>query len=107
MLYDFFFKKNPRPFKIWLHANAMQVMSVIIFRMRFKATKPGPRFQTLLSNCDPKSGTEPSLEVVVDTVYHEVVFTINTYENPPKSIKIYYQVCMFLLGLISCGFDLF
>ena len=69
--------------------------------MRFKATKSGPRFQTLLSNCDPKSGSEPSLEVVVDTVYHEVVFTINTYENPPKSIKIYYQVCMFWFELIS------
>ncbi|XP_052799447.1 uncharacterized protein LOC128231066 [Mya arenaria] len=42
-------------------------------------------------NCDTKSTQQPSFEVSIDTLYHEVIFKVDTYTGVAKKFKIMYN----------------
>lgn len=48
--------------------------------------------QTIFTNCDPKGGSEPSLEISLDTVYHEVLFKVTTQNGAANRFSIAYPV---------------
>lgn len=69
-----------------------KIQFVYFNRFRFFSTSAAVRNQIIFSNCDTKGGQEPSVEISLDTLFHEVVFNINTYKGPPKRFTIMYQV---------------
>ncbi|XP_045171361.2 uncharacterized protein LOC123533672 isoform X2 [Mercenaria mercenaria] len=75
---------------LWRYANLMFPV-VFAIRFRFYSTTPSPRKQIIFSNCNPKGGQEPSIEIALDTMFSEVVFKINTYKGPSKRFTIIYQ----------------
>ncbi|XP_052802507.1 mucin-5AC-like isoform X2 [Mya arenaria] len=75
---------------LWRYANYMFPV-VFAVRLRFLSASTEPRYQTVLSNCDTKSTQQPSFEVSIDTLYHEVIFKVDTYTGVAKKFKIMYN----------------
>ncbi|KAL4223377.1 hypothetical protein ACF0H5_016847 [Mactra antiquata] len=74
---------------LWRYANHMFPL-VMAVRFRFLSTSTSPRMQTIFTNCNPKGGIEPSLEISIDTLYHEVLFKVNTLNGATKRFSIIY-----------------
>ncbi|KAK3587159.1 hypothetical protein CHS0354_006802 [Potamilus streckersoni] len=75
---------------LWRFAHLM-FGSILAIQLDFLNKQNEPRYQILLTNCNPSSNDgNPSIEIRVDTLYHEVIFEVDTYQARQQRMKLHY-----------------
>ncbi|KAL3856173.1 hypothetical protein ACJMK2_010956 [Sinanodonta woodiana] len=75
---------------LWRFAHLM-FGSILAIQLDFLNKQNEPRYQILLTNCNPVSKDgNPSIEIRLDTLYHEVIFEVDTYQARQQRMKLHY-----------------